>query len=253
MKNFFSPMYDRPENGVIVGSASYWLVCYMLIPFTTTLLLIGSYQDVSMVAVVDIVYYLINAIFMICLFARYMKDTILDMRIDSKGFLKTTAIVSGIMVLLAVSFISLGYRSGQMMALSLFPITETSVITTPATILLTYPVAGMLCTVLLCPFTVSCMFYATVFVPVSTKYPRVAYLVMALALMIPRFFNMWWLGGVSYEMWTYFVQLPFHLLACWAYQKTESIWAPVLSLAAVNLVSSLYILLMQLAGMIYIV
>lgn len=141
-----------------------------------------------------------------------------------------------------------GYFSDQMAALWVFPMTEASALSLPAVILLKHPVIGMLCMVLLTPLTVSCLFYATVFAPVCANRPRLAYLAMALALMIPRIFNIWWLGNAGFEICTYLLQLPVHLLACWAYQKTDTIWAPIAAHALTNLLSGLIVVWLGVSG-----
>lgn len=252
MNDLFPEMLDRPDAGRVAASAIYWPICYVLIPFVTTLLVMGPYPDLGITTIVDIAYYVINAIVMISLFFQYIKDSLFNVQINYTGFFKTTGIAAGIMVFLALGCIAMSFRSGFMQAVGLFPITETSVLTYPAVLIMDRPVIGLLCTVLLNPFTVSCMFYATVFAPICGNHPKLAYLFMALALLIPRVFNMWWLENISIELWTYFVQLPFHMLACWAYQKTDTIWAPILSTGVVNLVSGGFILLLQAAGMIYV-
>lgn len=252
MHELFPEMVERPDNGRIAASAIYWPICYILIPFVTTILVLGPYLDPSIITAVDVGYYVLNAIIMISLFFEYIKDSLLTVQINGKGFFKTTGIAAGIMAFLALSIIAVSFRSGNLAALSLFPITETSVLTYPAILIANRPILGLLCSVVLNPFTVSCMFYATVFAPISCSHPKLAYLFMALALMIPRAFNMWWLEVFEVELWTYFVQLPFHMLACWSYQKTDSILAPIISLSIVNLVSSGFILLLYASGMIYI-
>lgn len=249
MSELFPEMLGQPEKGTVIASVIYWPICYVLIPFVTTVLNM-AFQDSSVISVIEIAYYVINAASMICLFSQYIKDSFLTVQVSGKSFFQTTGIVAGIMVFLALGYIAMGYRSGFMAALNLFPITETSVLTSAAFLLLKQPVIGLLCTVLLNPFTVGCLFYATVFAPVSENHPRLAYLVMALVLLIPRIFNIWWLGFVGRELWIYFLQLPFHLLACWSYQKTDSIWAPIISVSAVNLISAGFLLLLQSAGMI---
>ena len=251
MRDLFPEMMDRPDNGRIVAGLVYWPVCYMFIPFMTTLLVLGPNSHVGIVSIVDFFYYLLNALAMIVLFLSYIKDCLLTVQINFRYFLKITAIAAGIMIFLALGIIATGFRTGFVAIIGMFPITETSVLSYPAVLIMDRPVLGMLCTVLLNPFTVSCMFYATIFAPVSFNHPKLAYLAVSAGLLIPRLFNIWWLGYPEYELLIYLVQLPFHLLACWSYQKTETILAPAATLGVLNLISGIFLLLLQAAGFIW--
>ena len=48
-----------------------------------------------------------------------------------------------------------------------------------------------------------------------------------------------WRGNAPFVLSGYLVQLPVHLLACWAYQKTDNVWTPLFTLAATNLLASI--------------
>lgn len=252
VNDLFPEMLDRPDNGRVIAGIIYWPVCYMLIPFVTTLLVLGPNTHLGIFTIVDFFYYLFNGLFMFGLFLPYIKDCLLTVQVDSRRFWKYSAIAAGIMAFLALGTIAMGFRTGFGQLISLFPITETSVLTYPGLLVMDRPILGTLCSVLVNPFTVSCMFYATIFAPVSGNHPKLAYLAVSLGLLVPRLFNIWWLGYPFDEMLTYFVQLPFHLLACWAYQKTETILAPAAALGVLNLISGGFLLLLQATGMIWI-
>ena len=44
-------------------------------------------------------------------------------------------------------------------------------------------------------------------------------------------------------MLLYFCQLPIHMLSCWAYQKTDTVWAPIVTHMMVNLAASVLIII----------
>lgn len=251
MKKLFPHMFERPENGTIVSGAMYWFVCYVLIPFVTTVMLVGFYGNTSVASGVDLGCFALNFVAIGGLFFQYLRDSFLTVRINTRKFLFTTLITAAIIVILVIHTVFVGYILGMPMAFSVYPITETSVLTTSAVAVLKHPVAGMVCTVLLAPVTVSCMYYATVFAPICNNRPWLAYLVMALTLLIPRIFNIWWLDDADYELWTYFLHLPIHLLACWSYQKTNTVWTPISVLSLSNLASGLLILLLGRLGLIW--
>lgn len=251
MRKLFPRMYDRPETGTLVTSGIYWFVCYVLIPFVTTVMLAGSYGNSGLVAIFDLVYFGLNFLVMVSLFGNYLKESFLNVQIGTRNFLFTTLVVTVIIAVLMFYATYFGYFLDIPMAIGAFPMTETSVLTSSAFIVLKNPVAAMLCTVLLTPVTISCMFYSTVFAPICCNRPWLAYLVMALTLMVPRLFNIWWLGYTETELWTYFLQLPVHMLACWSYQKTDTVWTPIAVLSLSNLISGLVILWLGSMGLIW--
>ena len=90
------------------------------------------------------------------------------------------------------------------------------------------------------PLTVSCLLYGCVFAPMCVKKPWLAYvvtIVLALAqkLMIFACFH-------SYEeqIALFWLQLPMHLIACWSYQKTDTIWTPIAVHMIANLIFCAY-------------
>lgn len=251
MKNAFPAMFDRPETSSIIASAVYWTVCYIGIPFITTVMLIGSYSDGGMVAAFDIGYFVLNFFVMAGCFGVYMKDSFMTVQINPGKFGKVVLICGILAGAYAVITMAIGWGFGLMGMVSYFPVTETSVLTVPAYMVMRHPVAGMLTAVLLCPITVSCMFYATVFAPACVNIGKWAYLIMALLLALPRIFNIWWLGYLDHEIMTYLVQLPIHMLACWTYQKTDTVWAPIATLSLGNLISGGILLAMYMNGFLY--
>lgn len=252
MKKLFPRMYDHPEASTIVTSAMYWFVCYVLIPFVTTVILIGSYGNTGLVSGFDLGYYTLNFLAMAAIFRQYIMDSFLTVQINTRNFIITTLVAAVIIVVLVIHTVFFGYVLDMPMAFSVYPVTETSVLTTSAVAILKHPIAGTVCTVLLAPVTVSCIFYSTVFAPICCNRPWLAYLVMAVTLFIPRLFNIWWLGDMEYELWTYFLHLPIHMLACWSYQKTDTVWTPIAVLALSNLASCGLILMLGNWGLIWV-
>ena len=94
------------------------------------------------------------------------------------------------------------------------------------------------------PVAVSCLFYATAFAPVGCRRPWLAYPVVALLIAFPRICNGMTCWNPTEELVLYLAQLPMHLLACWSYQKTDTVWAPIAVHAAANLIACGLCLLM---------
>lgn len=252
MRKLFPHMYDAPHSSIIVISAIYWFICYVLIPFTTTVMLVGSYNNTGLIAVFDLIYFGFNFLVMASLFGKYLKESFLNVQIDTRNFFITTFVTAAIVIVWIFQASIWGYFRNTPVGINAYPLTETSVLSSAAFIILKNPVAALLCTVLLTPVTISCLFYSTVFAPICCNRPWLAYLVMALLLLVPRLFNIWWLGYVETELWTYFLQLPVHMLACWSYQKTDTVWTPISVLALSNLASGLLILWFGSMGMIWV-
>jgi hypothetical protein len=104
------------------------------------------------------------------------------------------------------------------------------------------PVFGTLCMVLVAPFITCGFFYASVFSTVGYWHPLLAYPATALALALPRIASACLYWDPRGEMILYFAQLPIHMLACWAYQKTDNVWSPIILHILINLISSAMIL-----------
>lgn len=248
MKKYFPEMYDSPEKGTHFVGIFYWLVCYMMIPFVTTLVVYDSWNDLKVVSWVDLAVYLLNFIVMVTVFGKYLADSVLNVQINKKGFLKTALPTALVVFLIEARLLLWGIDFGWSATLWVYPVSETSVLLQTGAIVLKNPVFGILAMTVLTPLTVSCMFYAAVFAPLCCKNPAVAYPVTALMLLLPRLFNGWWLDGWSYELWIYALQLPIHLIACWSYQKTDTVWTPITVLSISNLLMCLLLLLLQYGG-----
>lgn len=124
------------------------------------------------------------------------------------------------------------------------PIVELDVFAFPRDLVQDVPLWGTLCTVLLTPVTTACLFYATGFAPTANRKPWLAYLVVALVLLFPRACNAFNFDSLSIELILYLAQLPIHWAACWAYQKTDTVWAPIFTLSCANLLYCLAVILL---------
>ena len=235
---------DRPEASRIVTSIFYWGVCFILIPFMVTVVLVGSYEKLTTVTWFGIGGHVLNFAVVLGIFLPYLKDSFLGVQINRRGFVVTALITAALMVGISVAGLELGFANEYRYLMSAYPVSETTVISWGGVLVGASPLWGTLCMTLVVPLTVSCMFYATVFAPICTRRPVLAYIIMALLLMIPRVFNGWWLDRWEQELVIYLAHLPIHLLGCWSYQKTDTVWTPIAALALSNLLmSGLFVLL----------
>ena len=252
MDKWFPEMYDRPENGPVAASAVYWVVCYFMIPFVTLFLSWILYYDLTTFVGVDIVTYFVNFLCMLALFRSYLSDSFLEVQLNLPRFFKTVLVAGVLVLIVEIGLIFWGFRWEIPGTLCAYPISETSVVASTSVIIIGNPLLGTLCMTVLTPVTVSCMFYATVFAPLATKNPKLAYIVTAVLLLLPRLLSSWWLNDGIYDLSIYLLQLPVHLIACWSYQKSNTVWAPIVSLGVTNLLISLLLWMLSLIGYIYV-
>lgn len=70
---------------------------------------------------------------------------------------------------------------------------------------------------------------------------------MAIILAVPRAMNALTFWPLDQEVLLYLAQLPLHMIACYAYQKADTVWAPIAVHTAANLAYGLLFLLMDAA------
>ena len=250
MDHVFPTMLDRPKSRTIVGGLSYFGLAFIVLPIFLFLLMQGSFDNTPVLAGIEIFYHGINALAAVCLFREYLVESFQIFRADLKGTLGVVGIAVGLMMAIFFTLISVAniVQSPLMnfSVTSMLPIAEVDLFSLTCDIVYISPLWGTLGIVLLAPVAISCLFYATSFAPICCERPWLAYIVVALVIAIPRVCNALSFWDGTDELIIYLSQLPFHLLACWTYQKSDTIWAPILTLTAANLLICLLICLMLL-------
>lgn len=240
MKKLFPGMMDRPGNGSIFGIFVYWLFGFVFFPFVMPILAVGSWENHVLLSWIEIVYYLINFLVVVTMMKSYLTDSFFTVRIKTAKFIKTVFLTFALMisaVLMCGAFCM--FVSGYMLnLLSIFPMTEFSVLISPEYLAAINPIFGTLCLTVLSPVSICGLFYAGGFAPVCCKKPWLAYIVVSLLLLLLTGFDILWRGGVESALLIFIFRLPVHLLACWGYQRTDTVWTPIASLALFNLMAS---------------
>lgn len=247
MKNTY--MLERPEANQVLGGLSYNGFAFWCMPFIMLLLMQGSMESLSISAGMEIAYHIINFVAVLFLFGRYLLEFFGNARIYLreiwtvvwKSALLIFA-VSGVTYYAALFFLDERASIGAYGAL---PLCEMDLFVLSGMMQEAHPVLGTICAVLLGPVTVSCLYYATVFAPLAINRPVLAYIVMVVYLAIPRACNVLSLWPLEEELILYLVQLPVHLLACRAYQKADTVWAPIALLMLVNAIASAILFVLQ--------
>ena len=243
----FDTLTERPEVNNSIAAIFYQVVAYFSIPFLLLLLLQGGQNNWEKVAAgMELAYHAFNFFVALFIFREYLTDTWSDLRYGFRRLMKTVSLSTALIVLVAAVFHALfGFSGGiaTLMAYGTLPLTEVDLFLLPCDVVAIYPLLGTLCMGFLAPVTIGCLYYGAVFAPICYTRPVLAYAAMALFLAFPRFCNAATFWDPATEWTLYFTQLPLHMIACWAYQKTDSIWAPILTHWIVNLLSCGLILL----------
>lgn len=247
MNKHFPTLTERPEVNNSIAALFYQVVAYFSIPFLLLLLLQGGHEDwLKVAAAVELAYHVFNFFVALFIFREYLTDTWADFRYGYQKLLKTVSLNAGLIMLIAIVLNALFSFSGGnafLLAYGTLPLTEVDLFVLPSNVVATYPLLGTLCLGFLTPVAISCLYYGAVFAPICYTRPVLAYVVMALFLAFPRFCNATTYWDSAQQWILYFTQLPLHMIACRSYQKTDSIWAPILTHWIVNLLSCALVVL----------
>ena len=236
MKRLFPDMYDRPGNWMPAVAIGYWLFAFWFNPFWLPFVGDGFWDDPRTASWLDIVYHIINAVAIVAIFKNYALESFFNVQLDTKKFFKTVGVAALVMLALATEL----YLSPVPMVADAYPISEMSgIAVTPGLMVSAQPVFGTLCHVLITPIAVAGLFYVPVFAPMCCRKPWLGYVMVTLALAIPSAFDILWRGQVDMVIPLFLLNLPIHLIACWSYQKTDTVWAPIATLSIFNLFTSL--------------
>lgn len=235
MKRIFPEMNDRPERWLPAAALGFWLFAFWFDPFWLPFVGDGFWEDPKTAAWLDFAYHLINAVVMALIFRAYAVDSFLNVQLDTKKFFKTVGLAS----LVSVGLVFELYFLPLDFVVDAYPISEMSgVALTPGLMVGAQPLFGTLCHVVLTPIAVTGLFYVPVFAPMCCRKTWLGYLAVIIALAIPTAFNILWRGQADLVIPIFLLNLPIHLIACWSYQKADTVWAPIATLSVFNLVTS---------------
>ena len=243
MKKMFPDMYDRPESRLVVTIFAYWPIVYVLFPVLLRVMAWDVYNQTIILAWCEIIYnvLILSGILIFC--REFLQDSFMNVQINPKNFFSTVAIASGLILVYAVGVLFFGDRLGVV------PINGATIFLGARWVVHYIPLWGTLCTTLVCPIASCCLFYATGFAPMCTRNPVLGYILGAFVASLPRllgYLTMTYYDGV---LPTILFQIPVHLIACWSYQKSDTIWAPIATHSIVNLIASLFLCYARYTGL----
>lgn len=243
MRELFPTMIDCPEKRSIISGLGYGILAFWSLPFILLLFMQGSFHNRVTLSWGDIAYHIINFFMAVIIFRQYLVESFLILQSEFKNVLSVALTAAGMMCVVILVYIighlAFGSPLLSLAAYGALPITEVELFVFSCDVIEQVPLFGTLCMVILTPVTISCLHYATAFAPACCSKPWLGYVLVALILAFPRICN-----GLTYwdpveEGLLYLIQLPLHLIACWSYQKADTIWAPIISLSVTNLIASL--------------
>lgn len=235
MKRFFPIMNDDTEKGMHFALFAYWIFAFGVMPSWMPLFGDGFWDNLPVISWFEIAYHVINGVVIFIMLRTYFKDSFLNVQLDPKGFLKIVGF--SVLAMLAVAA-GLRYCLGRGMT-DIYPIKEMSVALTSGLLVKQQPIFGTICLSLFTPFAVVGLFYVSIFAPVCRRNRWLGYVVVTVLMAVPCALDILWRGQASLIILIFILQLPMHWIACWTYQKADTVWAPILTLAIFNLGTSL--------------
>lgn len=235
-------MLDKPDSQMVGAGLANILTMFLMLPFFLLVIAMDVYGSESIQAWIEIGFHLLSCGLIAWAFRSHLSDSLRTARQDLKKFFTVT----GVCLVLCIGMI-IGYYhlflsvrpatdAVQFGFYYTLPLTEKNLITYPLNMLLVNPIPTVLTMSVLTPVAISCLYYGCGFAPVCYHNAWLAYPAVALLIALPRLANCLtfrWINEM--ELTLYLTQLPLHFIACYSYQKTESIWAPIVIHSVVNL------------------
>lgn len=225
----FPEMFDCPEKNTVTVGGVLWFVVIALCP--VVLLFFGN-GDLSAMTWWELGCHGVSFLAVVVVFFGFLKNSLLEALGRRKKFFGMVMISSVVMILatITINLICI-ILSGPNW---IFPYGALEVQPTGAMIA-TNPWATLVYFVLLAPVTNACIYYAVHFAPECCNGRPHPYMKMIAILAAPRLFMILAFGDFGNQLALFITQLPIRMVACWSYQKSDTIWVPILSHSLMNL------------------
>ncbi len=241
MKRVFPEMTDRIGNGYVFTVFAYWLFAFVMFPFALPIVVYGLYSDITLLSWVEIIYHIINGAVMLFVLKGSLADFAFRVRMKLRSFLVTVGITFCLMMVVReLAILMLESTDISMMSVyDIYPISEFDVLLTAGYTVGSNPIFGTICMAVFASISITGLFYASSFAPICCKRPWLGYIMVTVILALVTGFDIFWRGFYDGVLITFLLRLPIHLLACWSYQKENTVWAPIVSLCLFNLTTAL--------------
>ena len=236
-----SKALDMPQRQAVVATLIYACFLFFFGPFFLYIFRLGFLDDFVAVSWLEIVFHIINLLFILSLVREHLEFSWWTVG-TCKGKVALTVLIS-VLIMLGVAW-DLPYllpaEFAEMAAQVSMPIVEASLFMTPVFVATSNPIFGTLAMVLIAPVVTCNIFYSTVFTAGYNKKPWLGYVYVALLAAVLQFLNGVIWRELDLQLILYVAQLPIHMICCWAYQNTDTVWTPMIAQAAGNLIVCLY-------------
>ncbi len=237
-------MYSKPNTGNTIAVLLFGFMVFVFIPFVMPIATFDLWDNRAENFWIECIYHLMNFAVTGGLMFKCIRNDVNALRVGKKKIAKTVLVTVGLMLVNAVicSLITAFVLDYSINVIAIFPMTEFSVLYSGAGLVRVNPIIGILCMTVLVPVAIVCIYYTTAFAPAACKRPWLGYISVTLLLLVITRYDVLWrdYDGTHeiFAMTSFFMRLPAHLLACWSYQKTDGILAPIFSLSLFNLITS---------------
>lgn len=254
MSKLFPPMYDTPETAQSLGGLVCGSVSFFLLPLILTLFFFAE-NPPQVYMGLEYLYQGINFGLLFFVFRSYLRDSWLNVSIAPRKILGVSLGAAVAIFGIYAFYVGAGYfgliPQANVIVLGAMPMTGVELMMVPGDLVILGGIPAMVFLTVLGPVITVCMFYASVFAPLCGSGKRFgAYAALAVILAVPRIITSFAVWGGWKELPLYLTQLPIHLLACWTYQKTDTVWTPIFTLAIANLLSCILLFGLQFVGII---
>jgi len=233
-------MYDCPEWQQRMMGWFYWVVYFFLLPALLNLIWLAITPTDYVYAWICVGYYVLNALAVGGIFWDYLRDSFWVFRYSLGDCLKTVAL--GLLALTVLMLPGFLLRAGgdpvvYVREVSPFPVADTLFQVSAKASLDFYPGLSAPFFVTLVPFTMSFLYLTVGFAPQCVNRSWKGYLIVAALAWVSCLFIHLYSRDLNGLQRTFFTVLPFWLCGCWVYQKTDTVWTPMIFHAGVNLIS----------------
>ncbi len=236
---------DAPDKQNVGAVLIFSFFAFFTVTFLMTLMGIGLEKQHTILSWFEIGFHLLCLVVVVPLMREYLSFSWYTACATKKQILTWCAVGAGTLLVYGLWSYVMYWITGEMLfdwmyEFSLPVMTNYLYLTNNYTIFLN-PVFGTVCAVVVAPLTTSCIFYATAFAKGYNVRPWLGYLLVTALLLFPRLatgLTGWW----QLDLTPFLMQLPVHLVCCWAYQETDNIWTPIFIQSAANLVACLMII-----------
>lgn len=200
-----------------------WLLKYM---YTNVL----RHMNVVLTSAnVDLIYYVISFVFVLIFLFRFLRASFSDLFNNLLGSLQAVVLAYlAYYVIVNLVFYLLSFVLTDMASPNTQEIIKQMKLDKNVMILVA---------VLLAPIVEETLFRGVLFGTIRRKSRVLAYIVTALVFSV---YHLWqfFVGGFEWSMLLYLLQyVPASLALCWCYERSSSIWSPIVLHAAINFIS----------------